>query len=566
MKKIYYKVSVPDKINMSKKKVNELDKFINLCEKYGLEIVDCNDISQDVLKIEFNDNCFVVNGKVFLSLDEVFNLKILGSKLFVNNPRSDELKIEIARLELTQSKLQNKYKTIYNKKLNKFLYLYKDINNCCDYYTGSFFFYDYEWELVRNDELGLLFGEKNSFKSYKYILPLDDKILLRGSDVYYYFSCYQIKGIPANKSEINLWFNNVKSFLDKSMNILKNYRVNNSLSLRLILALIDNIRNILLIIINGNTICNLEQYDNCTYIQQIDKTREEYKSFLLYKELYEIILFHNINYEEFSNTYIIKLISLIEITDNMFNKYQKRIMDVNNNYVIQKCFNPLRESDNFFENYFSTRETAKTISKKAMKKRKINLFSLLCGGSELALLLSSFITNLENNLFFVIQSYGMYFEKTIIDLNFSHEKTITNFDVNKVNGNYNLLVDENIMTSKSMQLFINDQLDNGISFDGLFILKFPNIGRIPQIIHQKIGVNLALFDKFIFGFLSSSSYTNIETVKINKDEYQFIDEFGFFSIPTEIFLKGIYKNNSFIEGSEADVFNIKYNLKKGIKL
>ena len=87
------------------------------------------------------------------------------------------------------------------------------LNDIYEWYTGAVYFKDYEWNELRDSELKkALSKEENNI--YKYILFLDDGVILRGAYIYYYFLTYIPRLEPTYKEDIIKWYMNVKSFLN----------------------------------------------------------------------------------------------------------------------------------------------------------------------------------------------------------------------------------------------------------------------------------------------------------------------------------------------------------------
>jgi hypothetical protein len=115
------------------------------------------------------------------------------------------------------------------------------------------------------------------------------------------------------------------------------------------------------------------------------------------------------------------------------------------------------------------------------------------------------------------------------------------------------IIDDNMMSGVTMQfaynkLFINDYKN----IKGLFIIRHPNINRIAQLEYFDVALNLELIDKFIYGMITDTPYSKIK--KGTNLNNMFVNELSIFSIMTEVFLKALYCNNSFITDSQVDIF------------
>ena len=65
-------------------------------------------------------------------------------------------------------------------------------------------------------------------------------------------------------------------------------------------------------------------------------------------------------------------------------------------------------------------------------------------------------------------------------------------------------------------------------------------------------INLELFGHSILGGIFTSPYTRLKSGTNYGGMY--LDEMGLFSYGAEVFLKALYKNNTFIRDSEVDIF------------
>ena len=86
----------------------------------------------------------------------------------------------------------------------------------------------------------------------------------------------------------------------------------------------------------------------------------------------------------------------------------------------------------------------------------------------------------------------------------------------------------------------------------IIAIRHPNINRLPQIEHFKTAMNLKMIDRMFYGFVTDTPYSKIKSNTNHNN--MFVNELNIFSIMTEVFLKALYKNNSFIKDSQVDIF------------
>ena len=123
--------------------------------------------------------------------------------------------------------------------------------------------------------------------------------------------------------------------------------------------------------------------------------------------------------------------------------------------------------------------------------------------------------------------------------------------LHKENDTY--LIDDNMMSGVTMQFAYNQLYLNGINnIKGIFVVRHPNINRIAQLEYFDTALNLNLVDNYIDGMLTDTPYTKIK--RGTNYNSMFVNELNIFSIMTEIFLKALYCNNSFIKDSQVDIF------------
>ena len=552
MTNVFFKIHIDESCFHSRVKEWNVEELISWCKYYGIELATKQDNDTIVIAAD-TDRIYALypdGNKVLLRCaNDILVITDIVPKIFISHIEVCKLKHRLAEIESQKTKEWEMLLNKFNKNLNVYLREYNDINNICEEYTGAFFLKDYEWELLADNSLKKLFS-KRSNNNLMYAIPLDEKYLLRGANVYYFFSCFVKRESPPSRQKINEWIENVCLFLSEAMTSLQEYCVMDGISLRLLLALMDNLRNIILIIINSYYLKEISgTKEGNTYLMNVDDSEQEYKLFESYLSIFQNLLFSN-DLSNINNTLpkIRQLINEVQYSLNSFRNYTNY---ENDGFFLQKCFDPLREMDNFCENYICAQEMAIRINKYG---EKINLFSLLCGATEISLMVKNLIKTTECNTILSIQKYGMYLKRSQRSIHNANTCLIANFEESLLDNSVNYLFDENVMTAKTAQLFINDLFSNGITIDKCIFMKYPCIGRTAQIEYFDSCVNLDLVDRFIDGFFKPSSYTNINCLKEKTGKFSVVDEFGIFAKATEIFLKGLYKNNTYTKDSEVSVF------------
>lgn len=538
-----------------------ISKNINQFEKYISNELTENELSYIKYTINSSNNSYMKvyvenNGinyilkcedEIFNSIKDIIKHKYIFPKLYKNNLNVDLYKRELAKLEHKKTDSWNLLLKKYNKIIKKNFKVNNGLNDIYEWFTGAVFFKDYEWEEIHNNKIKDLF-ETMENNSYLYSLPLDNGIILRGSNIYYYFSTDVSRFKKPNIKEINKWFDNVSVYIKKVLIILGDYQIKDYYDRRLLLALLDNIRNIILILTN----CELMKLsiNGKDFIYHSNyKSKEINDCFALinkYQETIEIICLEGKCFKD----EIESIRDIYKNTLKILEDVSLLIFDIHDEFILGKSFNPLREIDNYFENYIVCKYIVDEKMINYDIDKKINLIGILYGGLELPFIISRMIPN-NNTISFLFQNHGMYLDRQQKDRN----KIIIDLKeygfLNKENDTF--LVDDNMMSGVTMQFAYNQLYLNDINnIKGIFVIRHPNINRIAQLEYFDTALNLDLVDNYIYGMLTDTPYTKIKSGTNYNN--MFVNELNIFSVMTEVFLKALYCNNSFIKDSQVDIF------------
>lgn len=547
-------------------RVNYVINFMinkNICqfENYIKNVFRNNDLNYIDYTINSYDNNLVnvfvekegmnyilkCDNKIFNNINDVIKYKHIFPKLYKNNLNLNLYKKELVKLEHKKSDLWSSIVKKYNRIFKKNFKVNNGLNDIYEWYTGAVFFTDYEWEEICNNKIKDLFETMDNC-SYIYSLPLDNGIILRGSDIYYYFSTDVSRFKKPNSKEINKWFNNVSIYIKKVLPILDSYQIKHNYDKRLLLALIDNIRNIILILTNCE-LMNLSNSGQDFIYHSTCKNREINNCFNLinkYQELLETIcLDGKCTKEEIDN-----IKTIYERTLKLIGKINSIISNIHDEFILSKSFNPLREIDNYFENYIVCKYIVDKKFSNYDIDKEINLIGILYGGLELPFIINRIMLN-HNTISFLFQNHGMYLDRQQKDKN----EIIVNLSeygfLNKENDTF--LIDDNMMSGITMQFAYNQLYLNGINnIKGIIVIRHPNVNRLAQLEYFDTALNLSLVDNYIYGMLTDTPYTKIKSGTNYNN--MFVNELNIFSIMTEVFLKALYCNNSFIKDSQVDIF------------
>ena len=512
--------------------IEKAELIIGVPKNSMLRIGDCgdamgNDFSMlncpqgfSVDKISGKNNaCFPIidkNGNILKGIAAtkfiIENAKILPT-ICLENANEHNYRKNYALVERKIDIGRKKHLSEFNKIINELFKTYDGINSIFDKQTGSIKFLDYEWELIDDDNSLKQLWQTSNDNSLLYSLKDNDGYLLRGSKTYYYFLAnrvsdeYSKNNQDLTTKEIVLdWFNNYCDFFEKTIVALNKLdNINQVYNKRMILAILDNIRNYLLISINQQLFSN---YEN----QIIMINMEKVENIKLIKKLYDILLKNELLMKKicFENDAIIDKDEIIKLIIDTINLLKEHEFKFNNSQVKEnysKEFRAYREIDNFAENYITVELSKRKIDNYS---KEIGVCGMCYGGVELPILFKIIDNDIEDiSLLKFNKIASGYAKKQSFELRL--------FDVDDFGGiklygvdksKKYLLADDNLLTGKTMQLAMNSMYDIGIYVTGLSIVRYPSVNRINQMFMPNHGaVDYNMFFDYINGLCFPSPYS-----------------------------------------------------------
>ena len=261
--------------------IETAEKLIGVPKNSMMRIGDCGDIIGNdyaMLNCEQGysvdrtcnsvDGCFPIfddNNRILKGVDATLFLikkaKLLPTICLENADKKTYIK-NYAKTEYAISEGKCKYLTMYNQIIKDNFNTPNGMDDVFDCSSGSIKIPMYEWEILDfNNPLKKLFAMNDSGSLF-YTLRDNFNYLLRGSKNYYYFLANRqvIDGKDYTSWEnVKEWYENNIFFIDNSLKALNiKYNYSDITSKKLFLGLLDNIRNIVLILINHK----LVQYYN----------------------------------------------------------------------------------------------------------------------------------------------------------------------------------------------------------------------------------------------------------------------------------------------------------------
>lgn len=549
--------------------VEKVEKIIGIPQNSMLRIGDCgNENGNDYTLLNCpqgfsvyktskrNDACFPViknNNQILTGTDatiELLNQAKLLPTICLESVIEKDYKKKYANVEKKINIGKKEQLKRYDDIINNIYDSYEGINDLYDQSTGSITIPMYDFELIDDDNPLKKLWNRQENKILLYSLRDDNNYLLRGSKTYYYFLANRQSDININQETLTKdivlqWFDNYMEFFILAINaISQTDNLNNIQNKKLILGILDNIRNVNLICINQiiyynycnkSILVNLETLDKDELLYKyynnllnVDKMMEELsfnKNFILNKEKIFMILF--------------------EILDCLRNhKFQVSLESNIKDY--SKEFRVYREIDNFAENYI----TMDLANKKIKKPDDLAICGLSYGGIELPVIQK--LLNKENENIGILK-----FCKDISSYKNKHSVEIRNFDINNYGGiqNYGLsrekkyiIADDNLLTAKTMQLALNTFYDIGIDVNSIVIVRYPSVNRVDQMFLENHGaVDYKYFFNYIYGLCFQSPYTWRD--ENPKDLYK--DSLGVFDKNRQKILECLYKNHDYKTKSEV---------------
>ena len=550
------------------KAIKIAERMIGIPQNSMLRIGDCGDqMGNDYSMLNCSqgfsvdktsgaiDGCFPIieDGEIIKGVNATLNLlkkiKLLPTICLEHATQSDYARA-YAKVEKKMTQGKNNKLLYFNKLINDKFYGVNGINELFDSSSGSIKIPMYEWITIPDDNpLKQLWLTGNKSSLY-YSMYDNENILLRGSNIYYYFLSQRshdenTREDITTKDMIYEWVNNNKVFFSKALIAVHNTSdINNLNNSKMVLGLIDNIRNYLLILLNQQIVSNDVEKNMMINLEKLDKESLIYKLYnnlICVENLMKNISFnptYNINSFEIED--IIK--NTIEVTNEFGLEFSKQLDK--DNY--SKEFRAYREIDNFAENFITC---CLTIQKDTNIFNK-EICGLCYGGLELPIIMKSIDNRIDDvSILKFNKNVTGYSKKQSLELRF--------FDISKTGGikllgidkqKEYIILDDNLLTGKTMQLAITTFYDVGINVDKIVAVRYPGVNRISQMFMPNHGaVDYRHFFNFIEGLYFSSPYSWRDPYSTNPYE----DSLGIFDLNRRKILECLVKNGDYAKNSEV---------------
>ena len=544
------------------------EKIIGIPKDSMLRVGDCgnkngNDYSMlncpqgfSVNKISGETNrCFpIINdaGQIIKGVDATILLlnkaKILPT-ICLEHATEKEYTKQYSMVEKAMSLGKNKTIVAFNKIINDKFEVIDGINALYDHSSGSIKIPMYEWIAIDDNNALKTFWSKQSNNSLCYSMYDNENLLLRGPEVYYYFLANRFHYENTNKDitskeMVREWLYNNEMFYLEALQVINTIKHINDLSdIKMVLGIIDNMRNYLLILLNQqiinrnpdkNELINLEKVNENELIYQI------YQNLIVVDTLMGNISF-NLNNILNLNDVSKLLINIITINENFINSFNQE--EEKENY--SKDFRAYREIDNFAENFI----TCYLTMKKDDEIINTGICGLSYGGIELPVIMKSINQNIEEvSILKFNKRVTGYSKKQTLDLRFFDIYELGGLIQNGINKKKYILLDDNLLTGKTMQIALTSFYDVGIDVDKIVVVRYPGVNRISQMFMPNHGaIDYRNFFDFIQGLYFPSPYSWKDPNSPNLYE----DSLGIFDLNRRKILECIVKNGDYSKHSEV---------------
>lgn len=501
------------------------------------------------------DRCFPVieNGKIITGVNGTLSLlkkvKLLPT-ICLEHAVQGEYARAYAKVEKKMTQGKNNKIIYFNNFINNKFQTVDGITSLFDSSSGSIKIPMYEWITIPdNNPLKQLWLTYND-SSLCYSMYDNENILLRGSGIYYYFLSQRIhdentREDITTKEMIYEWLNNNMEFFSKSLIAINNTSdINDLNNTKMILGLIDNIRNYLLILLNQQIVSNNIEKNVMANLETLAKDSLMYK---LYNNLISTEnLMKNISFNE---NYKISSIDVENLIKNMIlitNEFRLKFNKQPDKENYSKDFRAYREIDNFAENFITCYLTLQKDSNIFNK----GICGVCYGGLELPIIMKSIDDRINDvSILKFNKNVTGYAKKQSLELRF--------FDISKTGGieifgidkqKEYIILDDNLLTGKTMQLAITTFYDIGINVDKIVAVRYPGVNRISQMFMPNHGaVDYRHFFNFIEGLYFSSPYSWRDPY--SKNPYE--DSLGIFDLNRRKILECLAKNGDYSKKSEV---------------
>ncbi len=453
----------------------------------------------------------------------------------------------------------------------KYAYLFEVPNGIYDVYdknTGGVKFADYEWELIDDNNPFKEIFEQNQGGKYSHKLQNNNSVILRGADEYYYFLANSTTKDGLSNEDVSQWHTNYLDLMEQFTQALKQELPNSSVNRRFKLAIMDNIRNLSLIMLNATMVNEF----NGTNVHILFDTYRKNEDINKWVEICENVsrIMESLDTSIDISGQDEQMLQVLGDIKGIYSKSVNGILTKDNAKLNGKCFRTYREIDCYGENRLTMQYAIDTIKKRNpnLSSKDVSFNGMMYGGLELPFIAKGILENQTNIILGAVMHGGNYSQRHSKPIKeFSDERFTILGDRRSLDG-HNIVSDDNVLTGKTLQIALNGLFNNGINVDDIIAVRYPSMNRVAHMFNNDHGaIDTTKFFTYINGLLFPSPYTKVgydvrEQVDAKKGA-PYKDEFGIFDIRKRRVCEFLYKNGKFKKGSkvtkELGVESINYD-------
>lgn len=431
----------------------------------------------------------------------------------------------------------------------------KGLYDVYDEDTGGIKFYDYEWELIPNDNpFKEIFNISDKGKCGRK-LENNNSVILRGSDTYYYFLANCASNKEMKPEELTEWVHNNLTLINDFSDAIKLQLPNDMVNKRFKMGILDNIRNLSLIMLNSMMVNEF----NGSNVHILFDT---------YKENPKINNWVNVcqqiseNMGKITTSVLVDdndILSLLNKIKEIYSEDVREVLNKNNEKLNAKCFRNYREIDCYGENRLTLDFAIQKIKQENREicEKNVSFNGMAYGGLELPFIAKEILNNHQKIVLGGIihdGNYGDRHSKSIRD--FEKEKFRIFGDRRELEG-HNIVTDDNVLTGKTLQIALNGLFNNGIDVKDIIAVRYPSMNRVAQMFNSNHGaIDTTHFFTYIKGLLIPSPYSKLgyfAKEEINNNGISpYKDEFNVFDIRKRKIYEYIYKSGKYKQGSKVE--------------
>lgn len=503
----------------------------------------------------------------------LLNILKLHPTICLEKPNKDTY---LPRLAMSESKNISANRDTYEYYQNMLRYAlmgsdqrHSNVWDYIDEKTGAFYIHDAEYELlkaVKPDHILFKIYDKHQKRiafeqpRLKFAIKTDSGLLLRGPFNYYYGLAFR----NGDSSNITLGFlqnlnQNRVHFFKTCANAIKNsgyINIKDSIVRRVLLGIMDSIRDYLLLLIN----IRLQKYagkNDKLYIF-VTKDKDFYELYCLAKQ--NLINMYNCLFDNIDANFVWNFLEFVANKILPVAKAAEYYFTILNEYDYQKGCRVWREIDSFYENVIAVDTSInKMLYECEFEKKEVLLYGIRYGSLELPII-AAMLFEVKYKYFNIKYSIGAMCLKSNYSTNHKDNldtrRSLASINRRNIDTNnyFHVLMDDNLVTGRTLQLAVNMLVNRNIYPEKIVVVRYPAINRIKHMFLPNHGApDPDLFWEYIYGLTSPTPYSRLNypySYKKNPKE-KYLDELGEFNKTRTFVLNLLYKNGLYTLDGEV---------------